>query len=603
MRLHKRIFLIFLLLMLILTVKSFALSEGDIITFDGITTEMPKTYNEDEVNEDENPLYLKQMQPSLMSVDTSNDISSLISKYEISGDTAIGIDVSSHNGVIDWKKVKDSGVKFVMIRVGYRGYGSDGKLAVDSQFENNIKGALDNEIYVGIYFVPTALNEEESLQEAAFVVDTIKNYDIKYPIAYDFEYFGDRYDPNSGNPYRTNGLSNEQLNANAKVFLNYIRSQGYTPSLYGSSSYLNSTWDSEVRSNNDVWVAHYGASKPSYTGSYTMWQYTSSGSVPGINANVDIDIDYSYYMNLNNIDITNYLFDATYYADKYSDLKKAFGYNKSQLKSHWLNFGIKEGRTASPVYDPAYYVKKYSDLKSAYKTDYEALYNHFINFGINEGRVASKYFDVNYYISNNSDVKKAYYSSKSYSLVHFMTFGINEGRVASSSFNVISYYNSQSSYTKKQLGTTYIKYFALADGGSPINDSPIDITNYLFDAKFYADKYSDLKEAFGFNESLLKQHYEEFGKREGRSASPVFDPVYYINKYSDLKSAFGTDYVSAYNHFINFGIDEGRQASSTFNVVEYINNYSDLKAEFGPNFSKALQHYMQFGINEGRIGV
>ena len=603
MKLQKRILLIFLIFMVIFTVKSFALSEGDTVTFDGITTEMPKTYNEDEVNEDENPLYLKQMQPSLMSVDTSNDISSLISKYEISGDTAIGIDVSSHNGVIDWKKVKDSGVKFVMIRVGYRGYGSDGKLAVDSQFENNIKGALDNEIYVGIYFVPTALNEEESLQEAAFVVDTIKNYDIKYPIAYDFEYFGDRYDPNSGNPYRTNGLSNEQLNANAKVFLNYIRSQGYTPSLYGSSSYLNSTWDSEVRSNNDVWVAHYGASKPSYTGSYTMWQYTSSGSVPGINANVDIDIDYSYYMNLNNIDITNYLFDATYYADKYSDLKKAFGYNKSQLKSHWLNFGIKEGRTASPVYDPAYYVNKYSDLKSAYKTDYEALYNHFINFGINEGRVASKYFDVNYYISNNSDVKKAYYSSKSYSLVHFMTFGINEGRVASSSFNVISYYNSQSSYTKKQLGTTYIKYFALADGGSPINDSPIDITNYLFDAKFYADKYSDLKEAFGYNESLLKQHYEEFGKREGRSASPVFDPVYYINKYSDLKSAFGKDYVSAYNHFINFGIDEGRQASSTFNVVEYINNYSDLKAEFGPNFSKALQHYMQFGINEGRIGV
>ena len=139
MKLQKRILLIFLIFMVIFTVKSFALSEGDTVTFDGITTEMPKTYNEDEVNEDENPLYLKQMQPSLMSVDTSNDISSLISKYEISGDTAIGIDVSSHNGVIDWKKVKDSGVKFVMIRVGYRGYGSDGKLAVDSQFENNIK--------------------------------------------------------------------------------------------------------------------------------------------------------------------------------------------------------------------------------------------------------------------------------------------------------------------------------------------------------------------------------------------------------------------------------------------------------------------------------
>ena len=603
MRLHKRIFLIFLLLMLILTVKSFALSEGDIITFDGITTQMPEVYTSDEVNIEEDPLYSKYNTPSLLAENNSNNISDIISKYETSGNTAVGIDVSTFQGDIDWSAVKNSGVKFVMIRCGYRGYGTEGNLVIDSKFENNIKGALDNEIYVGIYFFSAAKTEEEALQEAAFAVDLIRNYDIKYPIAYDFEYFGDRYDPNSGNPYRTNGLSNEQLNANAKVFLNYIRSQGYTPSLYGSSYYLNSTWDLEVRSNNDVWVAHYGASKPSYTGSYTMWQYTNSGSVPGINANVDIDIDYSYYMNLNNIDITNYLFDATYYADRYSDLKEAFGYNKSQLKLHWLNFGIKEGRTASPVYDPAYYVKKYSDLKSAYKTDYEALYNHFINFGINEGRVASKYFDVNYYISNNSDVKKAYYSSKSYSLVHFMTFGINEGRVASSSFNVISYYNSQSSYTKKQLGTTYIKYFALADGGSPINDSPIDITNYLFDAKFYADKYSDLKEAFGYNESLLKQHYEEFGKREGRSASPVFDPVYYINKYSDLKSAFGKDYVSAYNHFINFGIDEGRQASSTFNVVEYINNYSDLKAEFGPNFSKALQHYMQFGINEGRKGV
>ena len=589
--------------MIALTVKNFALSEGDTVTFDGITTQIPEILTSDEANIEEDPLYLKYNMPSLLAENDSNNISNIISKYETSGNTAVGIDVSNWQGDIDWKKVKDSGVKFVMIRCGYRGYGTEGTLVIDNKFEDNIKGALENEIYVGIYFFSAATNEEEALQEAAFAVDLIKDYDIKYPIAYDFEYFGERFDPNSGNPYRTNGLSNEQLNANAKVFLNYIKSQGYTPMLYGSSNPLNNIWDSEVKSNNDIWVAHYGVSTPSYKGSYNMWQYTRSGSVPGINGNVDIDIDYSYYMRLHNTDITDYLFDATYYADRYSDLKEAFGYNKSQLKSHWLNFGIKEGRTASPVYDPAYYVKKYSDLKSAYKTDYEALYNHFINFGINEGRVASKYFDVNYYISNNSDVKKAYYSSKSYSLVHFMTFGINEGRVASSSFNVISYYNSQSSYTKKQLGTTYIKYFALADGGSPINDSPIDITNYLFDAKFYADKYSDLKEAFGYNESLLKQHYEEFGKREGRSASPVFDPVYYINKYSDLKSAFGKDYVSAYNHFINFGIDEGRQASSTFNVVEYINNYSDLKAEFGPNFSKALQHYMQFGINEGRKGV
>ena len=603
MRLHKRIFLIFLLLMLILTVKSFALSEGDIITFDGITTQMPEVYTSDEVNIEEDPLYSKYNTPSLLAENNSNNISDIISKYETSGNTAVGIDVSTFQGDIDWSAVKNSGVKFVMIRCGYRGYGTEGNLVIDSKFENNIKGALDNEIYVGIYFFSAAKTEEEALQEAAFAVDLIRNYDIKYPIAYDFEYFGDRYDPNSGNPYRTNGLSNEQLNANAKVFLNYIRSQGYTPSLYGSSSYLNSTWDSEVRSNNDVWVAHYGASKPSYTGSYTMWQYTSSGSVPGINANVDIDIDYSYYMNLNNIDITNYLFDATYYADKYSDLKKAYGYNESQLKEHWLNCGIKEGRSASPVFDPIYYVNKYSDLKSAFGTNYALAYNHFIGDGIKEGRQASKYFNVKYYLNNYVDLQETFGPNNSRTLEHFMINGIKEGRQGSSEFNVKSYYNSQNSYTKKQLGTTYLKYYALADGGSPINDSPIDITNYLFDAKYYADKYSDLKKAYGYNESQLKEHWLNCGIKEGRSASPVFDPVYYVNKYSDLKSAFGTNYVLAYNHFIGDGIKEGRQGSSTFNAVIYISNYSDLQTEYGSNYSKALKHYMEFGRTEGRKAV
>ena len=303
------------------------------------------------------------------------------------------------------------------------------------------------------------------------------------------------------------------------------------------------------------------------------------------------------------ISIEKYLFNATYYADRYPDLKAAFGYNESSLRSHWLNFGIKEGRSASPVFDPIYYINKYSDLKSVYRTDYLAAYNHFIQFGINEGRQASKYFDVNFYLSNNQDVKNAYSSSKVLALIHYADYGISEGRRGSNDFNVVSYRNSQNAYTKKQLGTTYIKYYALADGGNPINDSPINITNYLFDSKYYADKYPDLKAAFGYNESSLRSHWLNFGIKEGRSASPVFDPVYYINKYQDLKSAFGTDYLGAYNHFIQFGINEGRQASSTFNVVKYINNYSDLKETFGPNYSKALEHYMQFGRNEGRKAV
>ena len=596
MKMIKKIFLVSIVLVLALSVKIFAVETGETITYNGITTTMPEIVSLDEIDKEEDPLYVNLSKtPSLMAANGDNSVSSIISKFETSGDAAVGIDVSYYQGNVNWKEVASSGVKFAIIRCGGRGL-TTGAIFEDTKFREYVQGAIDNGIYVGIYFYSAAINEEEALQEAAAVVNMIKGYDIRYPVAYDFENF-------SSAGYRTDGLSIEQINKNGKTFLSYIRNAGYTAMLYGSSSPLNTKWDSEIRSNYDVWVAHYKAEKPSYTGNYNIWQYTSEGSVPGISGNVDIDIDYTYYMRLHNIDITNYIFDATYYADKYPDLKAAFGYNTSALKQHYETNGKKEGRMASPVFDPMYYLNKYPDLKAAFGTNYEAAYNHFRTNGINENRVGSKYFDVNYYISNNSDVKKAYYSSKTYSLVHFVQNGLNEGRQGSSEFNVKNYYNSQSSYTKKQLGTSYIKYYALADGGNPINDKPINITNYMFDSKYYADKYPDLKAAFGYNTSDLKQHYEVHGKKEGRMASPVFDPVYYINKYSDLKAAFGTNYEAAYNHFIANGINEGRQGSSEFNVVKYINNYADLQEVFGPNYSKALEHYMVNGRNEGRIAV
>ena len=590
MKLYKRILIIFLLLIICLSVKSFASS--DEVTYNGITAEVPKVYqySDGETAEDD-PLLDKIS--SEVGASSSYDISSMISIYE-TGEVAVGIDVSYYQGDIDWEAVADSGVKFAIIRCGYRGY-STGNIVEDSKFEENIQEAIDNGIYVGVYFYSTAINEEEALQEAVTVVDLIKNYDIKYPVAYDFEDFG-----TTGK--RTDGLSNDQINANAKVFLDYINSQGYIATLYGSTSYLNNIWSEEIRTNYDVWVAQYNTSV-TYTGNYTMWQRTSSGIVSGISGYVDIDIDYEYYMSYNNVDLTNYLFNSTYYADMYSDLKEAFGYDETLLKQHYETYGKAEGRVASPVFDPVYYLSNYSDLKAAFGTNYVEAYNHFITYGAKEGRQASKYFSSTYYLSKYSDVKKVYYSSKTWAIAHFMEYGISEGRQGSSSFNVITYYNSQSSYTKYHLGTEYLKYYALDAGGDPINNSPIDITDYLFDSTYYADMYSDLKKAFGYNETLLKQHYETYGKAEGRTASPVFNPVYYLSNYSDLKEAFGTNYVEAYNHFINYGINEGRQASSTFNVVAYINNYSDLKTVFGTNYSKALEHYMVYGIAEGRSGI
>lgn len=611
MKFQKRILLIFLSLMLLLTVKNFAYEAGDTITYNGIEATFPEvksSSSEEAVLED--PIYLKKISSvSTVSVGSSGleiTISNAIKKFETTGNEAVGIDVSYWQGDIDWKKVADSGVKFAMIRCGNRG-AITGTIWEDEKFEEYIQGAIDNGIYVGIYFYSAAITDGEALQEAMWVADIIKDYDIKYPVAYDYEDFSAKY--TSLGEYRTNALvgNTEQVNRNAEIFLSYIRSKGYTACNYGSKNYLETIWNSEINSKYDVWVAQYllnsERTKTTYQGAYKMWQYTDAGSIDGIDGDVDIDIDYSYYMNLHNVDISGYMFNVTYYADKNPDLKAVYGYNVTYLKNHYENFGKKEGRAATPAFDVMYYLGKNADLKKAFGTDYVAAYNHFVNYGIREGRSSSKCFDVNEYLENNKDVKKAYYASKTLAYVHFVNYGIKEGRISSNSFNVVDYYKSQSSYVKKQLGKNYVKYYALAAGGSPINDPAIDISSYMFDATYYADENPDLKAVFGYNETALRNHYESCGKIEGRSASLVFDPRYYISRYGDLESAFGTDYVAAYNHFVTNGINEGRQGSKNFSVIAYEKNYSDLAEEFGTNYSKALAHYVLYGRDEGRSGV
>lgn len=121
-----------------------------------------------------------------------------------------------------------------------------------------------------------------------------------------------------------------------------------------------------------------------------------------------------------------------------------------------------------------------------------------------------------------------------------------------------------------------------------------------FDTDLYNSLYEDLQKAFGGNEGALKQHYQQFGKKEGRIASYVFDPAYYLNKYEDLKKAYGSNYEDAYNHFITFGIKEGRQTSLVFDPVFYVNKYDDLKKVYGTNYEGLFEHYVTFGIFEGR---
>ncbi|MCI8519602.1 MAG: hypothetical protein HFJ51_06070 [Clostridia bacterium] len=203
--------------------------------------------------------------------------------FENIGQKSMGIDVSAHQGVIDWSQVKASGVDFAMIRVGFRGQ-TQGSIFEDKYFKSNVTGAIKNGIKVGIYFYSTAISEEEALEEAAWVVNKIAPYNITYPVVYDFEDFG---------RYRCVDVDGNKATKNALIFLNYVRSSGYEPMMYANKNDITKKM-SRGSFSCKFWLAHY-TENTDYKGSFNMWQYTSNGSVPGIKGRVDMDIAYFNY--------------------------------------------------------------------------------------------------------------------------------------------------------------------------------------------------------------------------------------------------------------------------------------------------------------------
>jgi len=195
-----------------------------------------------------------------------------------------GIDVSSFQGDIDWDKVKESGIEFVMIRCGYRNL-SNAEIHEDKTFRYNVEEANRLGIPVGIYFYSTARNEKEVLEEATFVLNLIKDYDITYPVVYDFEMF---------NQKRTKGVNDKRINDNAVQFLDYLRAHGYDGMLYSNLNALNNHWDIERFFGYKLWYAQY-INRATYEGKYDMWQYADNGRVDGIVGNVDLNEGYYAY--------------------------------------------------------------------------------------------------------------------------------------------------------------------------------------------------------------------------------------------------------------------------------------------------------------------
>ncbi len=194
--------------------------------------------------------------------------------------TLIGLDISKYQGDIDFDTIKNEGVSFVMIRVGTEKKDT-GEFVLDPKFKQNIEGAIESGIDVGIYFYSYAKTKNEAIEDAKWVIDQIKDYKITMPVAFDWE---DWTDFNSYN------VSFKELTNIAYAYLNELNKKGYDTFLYSSKTYLQNIWTNEKY---DTWLAHY-IDKTTYTGKYKMWQLCSDGVINGINGYVDIDI---YYKN------------------------------------------------------------------------------------------------------------------------------------------------------------------------------------------------------------------------------------------------------------------------------------------------------------------
>ena len=203
-----------------------------------------------------------------------------------------GIDVSKWQGKIDWQKVKNAGIDFAIIRIGYRA--ENGQLYRDGNADYNIQQAQKVGILVGVYFFSTAINQNEAIEEAQWTVSAIKGYSISYPVVYDCEGF-------KNSDSRMYNLTAEQRTQNALSFLDTVKKSGYEGMFYGSKSDLtnNSAFNiSEIEAKYKIWVAQYKnppypqSQKPDYNGSYDMWQYTNKGIVSGVEGNCDMVVSY-----------------------------------------------------------------------------------------------------------------------------------------------------------------------------------------------------------------------------------------------------------------------------------------------------------------------
>ena len=195
-----------------------------------------------------------------------------------------GIDVSEFQGKINWQSVANQGIEFVFIRVGGR-FAESGKIFLDSMFNENIKNASRYGIKIGAYFYTQAINEKEAIEEAEYICEQLKYYNIELPVTIDTESFS----LSNGFIGRHNKITVQQRTNVIKAFCDKVKTYGYIPMVYSNLRWLENNLYMNQLNEYKVWVAQYNDSC-NYNGDFDYWQYSSSGHIPGINGRVDLNV-------------------------------------------------------------------------------------------------------------------------------------------------------------------------------------------------------------------------------------------------------------------------------------------------------------------------
>ncbi|MGI5979633.1 MAG: glycoside hydrolase family 25 protein [Oscillospiraceae bacterium] len=193
-----------------------------------------------------------------------------------------GIDVSEHQGEIDWNSVKNDGVQFAIIRVGYRGY-KQGGLATDSYFQKNIEGALAAGLRVGVYFFSQAVSADEGKEEAEYLLQQIKDYPVTLPVFFDWERV-----VNVGET-RVDAVTGTAITDACLAFCKTVKAAGYEPGAYFYRSLGYYEYELDRLSDLLFWVGAPG-SYPDFYYRHTFWQYSATGTVSGISGATDLDL-------------------------------------------------------------------------------------------------------------------------------------------------------------------------------------------------------------------------------------------------------------------------------------------------------------------------